>query len=83
MWLATRGVLVSAAGEGEPTLRLRVDDRTVSQMPAPRYSTDSQANTVVESKDSMRKRGVRSPDRAEAGCLAVYEPAIHQAQIIV
>ncbi|XTZ13911.1 hypothetical protein ACQSSU_20655 [Micromonospora echinospora] len=82
MWLAMRGLLASAAGDGEPVLRLRVDDRTVSQMSAPRYSTDSQGNTVVESKDSMRQRGVRSPDRAEACCLAVYEPAVHRARII-
>ncbi|MEU3455596.1 hypothetical protein ABZ671_18645 [Micromonospora sp. NPDC006766] len=82
MWLAMRGLLASSAGDGEPVLRLRVDDRTVSQLSAPRYATDSQGMTVVESKDKMRGRGVRSPDRAEACCLAVYEPLVHRARVI-
>lgn len=83
LWLAMRGLLASAAHEdGQPMVRLRVDDRTESQLSAPRYGTNSTGHVVVESKDSMRKRGVRSPDRAEGCCLAVYEPLVHRASLI-
>jgi hypothetical protein len=47
------------------------DDALYSELVAPRYSFTSSGKIQVESKDSMKKRGVRSPDRADALCLAL------------
>lgn len=78
MWLAMRELLPKPHDndEGaEPKIRLRVDRKTVAQLTAPEITYDSQGRTVVESKDSLKKRGLSSPDRGEAVLLAVYEPA--------
>lgn len=50
------------------------DDRTLAELIAPTYTFDAQGRRVVESKDSIKKRLKRSPDDADALCLAVYEP---------
>lgn len=57
-----------------PEWQLDVDSRTRAQLSAPTYGHTSSGLIVVESKDSMRKRGLRSPDRGEAVLLSVYEP---------
>jgi ribosomal protein L37AE/L43A len=46
------------------------DDRTIAQLAGIRYSHNSRGQVVIESKDDARKRGVKSPDRAEAVILA-------------
>lgn len=46
------------------------DDLLASQLIAPRWGTNSRGKIVIEQKDSMKKRGVKSPDRAEAIMLA-------------
>lgn len=74
MWLAGRS-LIRPNEEGVCRLRLRVDDKTKGQLGAPRKSEDSGGYTVVESKESMQKRGIDSPDRAEGMLLGMYEPA--------
>jgi phage terminase large subunit len=56
-WLATRTVKIPA----ESSLR--------HELVAPRYGFTSSGKIVVESKDSMKKRGMRSPDLADALCL--------------
>ena len=56
-WLATKAVRLP-------------DDRTLRhELVAPRYTFTSTGKIVVESKDSMRKRGMRSPDLADSLCL--------------
>lgn len=72
MWLATRHLL-EPRGE-VPPVRLRVDRKTLAQLRAPAMSTTTTGFTRVESKQSLRKRGLSSPDRAEAVLLAPYEP---------
>jgi hypothetical protein len=57
-------------------LRLRVDRRTQAQLSSPMMGTNSGGMTVIESKSSMKSRGLPSPDRAEALLLAPYEPII-------
>ena len=42
------------------------DDRTIAQLAGIRYHHNSRGQIVIESKDEARKRGVKSPDRAEA-----------------
>lgn len=61
---------------GEPThdIRAEVDRRTVAQLTAPLYKSDSSGRIKIESKIDMKRRGASSPDRAEAVLLALYEP---------
>ncbi len=42
------------------------DSRTISQLAGIRMETTPKGKTAIESKDSLAKRGVPSPDRAEA-----------------
>lgn len=56
-WLGTRAV------------KLPKDEALRQELVAPRYSFTSLGKIVVESKDSMRRRGMRSPDLADALCL--------------
>lgn len=49
------------------------DPKLFSELVAPTYSFDAQGRRKVESKDDIKKRLKRSPDRADALCLAVYE----------
>ena len=46
------------------------DDRSIGQLAGLRYSHNSRGQVVIESKEQARKRGVKSPDRAEAIILA-------------
>ena len=52
-------------------MSLPKDDALYSELVAPRYMFTSSGKIQVESKDSMKKRGVRSPDRADALCLSI------------
>lgn len=47
------------------------DDGLYAELAAPRYMFTSSGKMQVESKEAMKKRGVRSPDRADALCLAL------------
>lgn len=48
--------------------------RLIAQMSSPKYGNDSAGRIVVEKKRDMRRRGVNSPDLADAVNLALYEP---------
>lgn len=80
MWLATRSLVQPIKRPDEQDLigwgqlRMRVSDRTIGQLAAPAIGTNSQGFTIVESKKSLKARGLNSPDRAEAVLLAPYEP---------
>lgn len=61
----------------ERTCKIPHDEILFSQLVAPRYTFNSQGRIKVESKDDMKKRGLRSPDRADALMLTLAsEPAI-------
>ncbi len=49
------------------------DDKAEDELRAPLYSFDVRGRRKVESKDDTKKRIQRSPDRADAMCLAAYE----------
>jgi hypothetical protein len=49
------------------------DERTIAQLAGLRYSHNSRGQIVIESKEDARKRGVKSPDRAEAVMMAFAE----------
>jgi len=46
------------------------DERAIAQLASIQYDHDSSGRTRIESKDAMRKRALKSPDRAEAVMLA-------------
>ncbi len=54
--------------------QLHPDSHLEGELVAPLYTFDTQGRAKVESKDEMKKRLGRSPDRADALGLAIYEP---------
>ena len=46
------------------------DDRALSQLSSIRYKHNPRGQVVIESKEELRKRGIKSPDRAESIMLA-------------
>jgi phage terminase large subunit len=63
-WLKDGGAIFPMAGEE--------DGKLESELLTPTYKFDPRGRKVVEPKDDTKKRLNRSPDRADAGCLAVY-----------
>lgn len=87
MWLATRALLEPSREHPAGQVRLRVDHRTLAQLRSPVMATTSEGFTEIESKRSLRTRGLSSPDRAEALLLCLYEPGPaprrrHKARLI-
>jgi hypothetical protein len=52
------------------------DERTMGQLAGILYQHNARGQIEIESKDDARKRGVKSPDRAEAVMLAFARPAL-------
>ncbi len=50
------------------------DPRLLSELVAPTYGFDAQGRAQVESKDEIKQRLGRSPDRADALALSIFEP---------
>lgn len=57
------------------------DEATIGQLAGIRYGHDARGRVVVEPKEKARKRGVKSPDRAEATMLAFYESGHVERQV--
>ncbi|MFJ4988801.1 hypothetical protein ACIP9H_33995 [Streptomyces sp. NPDC088732] len=74
MWLATRALLQPDPSTGTGRLRLRVDRHAGIQLSTPKLLSNTGGYTQIESKKVMKARGMKSPDRAEAVLLALYEP---------
>ena len=53
--------------------KLPLDNRLVGQSSVVKYGFASSGKMQIESKPDMRKRGVASPDRADAVCLTFYQ----------
>jgi phage terminase large subunit len=45
------------------------DEALVSELVGPKYKLESSGKIKIESKDDMKKRGVKSPNKADALCL--------------
>jgi hypothetical protein len=56
--------------------KLPNDDELLADLTGIRYSFTSSGKMAAESKDSMRKRGHRSPDLADAVCLTMASDAV-------
>jgi hypothetical protein len=50
------------------------DEELIAQASSIKYSFDSSGRIVVEKKEDLKKRGLRSPDKADACCLTFYQP---------
>ena len=59
-----------------PTGQINIppDNQLMGELAAMRYSYDRRGRIQIESKDSMRQRGLPSPDKADALMLAFLEP---------
>jgi phage terminase large subunit len=57
----------------EPIVQLPNDQKLISQLSTRKYRMDSKGRIKLESKDDMKKRGLDSPDRADAVVLSFYE----------
>lgn len=56
------------------TIALHIDGKVKAQLAGPTWRTDNTGRTVIESKDAMKRRGLASPDQADAISMSVYEP---------
>jgi len=74
MWWNGRQMLQPDA-DNRQEVRLDVERSTMAQLSAPTFKSDSAGRIQIEAKAEMKRRGVTSPDRAEAVLLAMYEPA--------
>ena len=68
MWGAIRAALKDGA------LMLSYDDELIAQLTNRRYRLGSDGRIELERKESMKKRKLRSPDRADALALAMHRP---------
>jgi len=59
------------------------DEKTIAQFASIRYQHNARGQVVIESKEEARKRGVRSPDRAEAVMLEFAPEIPHEVQGVV
>lgn len=74
MWWTMRELLQPQGGDGPPVATLDIDERTKAQLGDPTHKTSTNGRRQIESKVSLRQRGRKSPDRAEALLLAYYDP---------
>ena len=81
MWWNMR-TLLQPDEQGVQELSLAVDRKTIAQLTAPTYRANSSGRLQIESKADMSKRGIGSPDRAEAILLALFEPPRHEPLIV-
>jgi hypothetical protein len=75
-------------GAGAEAIRRRdfilenLDEETKAQLIGRKYSVNSRGQIMVESKEDMRKRGVDSPDRADALLGAMRVPSCINAKAV-
>lgn len=74
MWAAVRDRLhenlTNYLNGEEPTIQLPNDEKLISQLTTRKYKMTSKGRIVLERKEDMKKRGLDSPDRADAVALA-------------
>jgi len=58
------------------------DERTIGQLAGIRYSHNARGQVEIERKEDARKRGVKSPDRAEAVMLAFARLSLSQMLLL-
>ena len=81
MWWTMRE-LIQPNEYGDQEISLALDHRTISQLTAPTYRANSSGRLQIESKADMKRRGISSPDRAEAVLLSVFEPPTREIPMV-
>jgi hypothetical protein len=56
---------------GNRDVKIPKDEQLFAELASPRYTFTSSGKMQVESKESMKKRGLPSPDKADALCLCL------------
>lgn len=51
------------------SVTMPADEKLASELVGPKYRVESSGKLKVESKDDMKKRGIKSPNKADAFCL--------------
>ena len=69
LWFKTKAWLE------DRSCKLPKDDELLADLTGIRYSFTSSGKMAAESKDQMRRRGLRSPDLADAVCLTMASDA--------
>ena len=69
LWFKTKGWLE------DRSCKLPNSDQLIAELTSIRYSFTSSGKMKAESKDEMRKRGLQSPDLADALCLTMASDA--------
>ena len=70
MWGAVREALRTGR------LHLWYSDVQISQLSNRKYSVNSSGRIELERKEAMKKRGLSSPDMADALALALHDPTV-------
>ncbi len=73
MWWNGR-TLLQPRPDGSQDAKLLVDRKVMAQLATPTFGSDGSGRIQIEKKSAMKRRGMSSPDRAEAVLLAWYEP---------
>ena len=58
------------------SLHLWYNDQQISQLSNRKYSVNSSGRIELERKEAMKKRGLSSPDMADALALALHDPVV-------
>ena len=63
--------------------KLSKDNELIAQLTCRKYKLTSRGKIQLESKDDMRKRGIGSPDRADAVALSLYEANVFDIRSLI
>ena len=63
-------------------LNLFYDDKQITQLSNRKYKISSDGKIELERKEDMKKRGLTSPDMADALALSLYEPIVDGISIL-
>jgi phage terminase large subunit len=63
-----------------PEAQLLMDNDLLMELSNRSWKMDTKGRRAVESKDDYKKRGYRSPDKADATILCFYTPQVPQAE---
>ncbi len=64
------------------TIKLYPDDKQIAQLSNRKYTVNSKGKIELEKKEAMKKRGLQSPDMADALALALYEPRVPTWELV-
>lgn len=77
LWGTVRELMMSEA------ISLQNDNELVGQLSCRKYRLTSRGKIILESKDDMKKRGIESPDRADAVALSCYKKKIFDINSLI